>query len=224
MTDQEILERAERAAISVVVPDGRFEDLLRRRDRKRRNQRIAAGVVGIAVFAAAVWIVTSGLSLDRSEKVVVPADTGPAVTKSTPIGIVRRSRAGCSLKVATDPAHYTNPKPGQIPSGPGRLTVINDTHRAVGFALFYLDTETLSFGEFEQIASDVRYRPIVIPPPGAVRLSERRVEAGASGTIRDNFTTGQTYAVVCAHSLHGIDIFKEALVGPLTVVGPILVQ
>jgi Tol biopolymer transport system component len=63
-------------------PDGAFERLSLRRDRKRRNQRIAAGVVGIAVFVAAVWIVTSGLSLDRSDKPVAPAGevTGPAET------------------------------------------------------------------------------------------------------------------------------------------------
>jgi hypothetical protein len=62
-------------------PDA-LESTLRRRDRKRRNQRIAAGVVGIAVFVAAIWIVTSGLSLDRSETSVVPGGdvTGPAVT------------------------------------------------------------------------------------------------------------------------------------------------
>ena len=67
------------------MPDA-FERVLARRDRKRRNQRIAAGVVGIAVFVAAVWAVTSGLSLDRSEKSVVPAGTGPVQTavQSTP--------------------------------------------------------------------------------------------------------------------------------------------
>ena len=37
-----------------------LEAVLRRRDRKRRNRRIAAGVVGIAVFVAAVLVVTSG--------------------------------------------------------------------------------------------------------------------------------------------------------------------
>ena len=65
---------------------GSFERLVRRRDRKRRNQRIAAGIVGIAVFVAAVWIVTSGLSLDRSEKSVAPAgeETGPAETAPPP--------------------------------------------------------------------------------------------------------------------------------------------
>ena len=58
------------------MPDA-FERVLARRDRKRRNQRIAAGVVGIAAFVAAVWIVTSGLPFDRSE---MPAATGPAET------------------------------------------------------------------------------------------------------------------------------------------------
>jgi hypothetical protein len=72
----------ERGVGGVTPPPDGFERMLRRRDRKRRNQRIAAGVVGIAVFVAAVWIVTSGLSLDRSEKSVAPAGevTGPAET------------------------------------------------------------------------------------------------------------------------------------------------
>jgi Tol biopolymer transport system component len=77
MSDQELLDRAERAARSVALPDGRFDDLLRRRDRKRRNQRIAAGVVGIAVFVAAVWIVTSGLSFDRTEQPAIQPTPSP---------------------------------------------------------------------------------------------------------------------------------------------------
>jgi hypothetical protein len=81
----DLLERESR---TVDLEPGDFERLVRRRDRKRRNQRIAAGVVGIAVFVAAVWIVTSGLSLLRSEKSVVPGgtglvQTGPAVTVPT---------------------------------------------------------------------------------------------------------------------------------------------
>jgi hypothetical protein len=79
----------EREIVRVAVerlapPEPSYERLVRRRDRKRRNQRIAAGVVGIAVFVVAVWIVTSVSSLDRSEKVVPatsgttgPAETGP---------------------------------------------------------------------------------------------------------------------------------------------------
>jgi hypothetical protein len=71
--------------------DDAFERTLRRRNRKRRNQRIAAGVVGMAVFVASVWIVTSEGWLDRGETSVVPgtdvtgptAETGPADTGPT---------------------------------------------------------------------------------------------------------------------------------------------
>ena len=59
---------------------GSFERLVHRRNRKRRNQRITAGVVGIAVFVVAVWIVTSGLSFDRTQ---TPAATGPVQTGPT---------------------------------------------------------------------------------------------------------------------------------------------
>ena len=67
-------------------PDG-FERMLRRRDRKRRNQRIAAGVVGIAVFVAAIWIVTSGGPVDHS---ITPGVTGPtsASDEPAPVGLV----------------------------------------------------------------------------------------------------------------------------------------
>jgi WD40 repeat protein len=61
-------------------PDG-FERMLRRRDRKRRNQRISAGVVGIAVFVAAVWVVTTGGSFNRTQQPAVqPTPTPPAGT------------------------------------------------------------------------------------------------------------------------------------------------
>ena len=59
-----------------------LEEFHNRRDRKRRNQRIAAGVVGIAVFVAAVWIVTSVGSFDRTQTPAVPggSETGPTET------------------------------------------------------------------------------------------------------------------------------------------------
>jgi len=68
------------------APEPSFEGFLRRHDRKRRNQRITAGAVGIAIFVAAVWIVTIGVSFDRSR---TPADRGPVsvpprVTGSSP--------------------------------------------------------------------------------------------------------------------------------------------
>ena len=58
-------------------PEPSYERLVHRRNRKRRNQRISAGVVGIAVFVAAVWIVTSGGPFDRSK---TPAAPGPSVS------------------------------------------------------------------------------------------------------------------------------------------------
>jgi Tol biopolymer transport system component len=58
-------------------PPDAFERLRRRRDRKRRNQRIAAGVVGIAVFVAAIWIVTTGGTFDRTK---TPAAPDPSVS------------------------------------------------------------------------------------------------------------------------------------------------
>src|SRR5215207_3130183 len=79
-----VLERAmERVELRPFTLDG-FHT---RRERKRRNQRIAAGVVGIAVFVAAVWIVTAGGAFDRG---ATPAVTGPTPTPEYPgqVGIV----------------------------------------------------------------------------------------------------------------------------------------
>jgi hypothetical protein len=77
--ERELVERAVRA---LVREEPSFDDLIKRRHRKRRNQRIAAGVVGIAVFVAAIWIVTSGGVFDRTQTPAVPgpAETGPTET------------------------------------------------------------------------------------------------------------------------------------------------
>ena len=78
---KELLDRE--ARLIDAAPDA-LGSALRRRDRKRRNQRITAGVVGIAVFVAAVWIVTSGLSFDRTQTPIAPrpAVPGPVETRS----------------------------------------------------------------------------------------------------------------------------------------------
>ena len=70
----DVLERFERL---VQAPEPSFEGFLLRRDRKRRNQRIAAGVVAIAIFAAPVaWIATNSRPSDRTE---TPGSAGPTV-------------------------------------------------------------------------------------------------------------------------------------------------
>jgi hypothetical protein len=62
-------------------PEAPLEVFLRRRDRKRRNQRIAAGAVGIAVFGAAIWGVTIGEPPGRSQ---APGSTSPTVAPDYP--------------------------------------------------------------------------------------------------------------------------------------------
>lgn len=68
------------------VPEPSFERFLRRRDRKRRNQRIAAGAVGIGVFVATIWVVTSGEISDRGSTIGGSAPT--TIPNVDRIGIV----------------------------------------------------------------------------------------------------------------------------------------
>jgi WD40 repeat protein len=63
--EREIVRRAVEA---LAPPEPSFDRLLHRRNRKRRNQRITAGIVGIAVFVAAVWIVTTGGPFNRTQQ------------------------------------------------------------------------------------------------------------------------------------------------------------
>jgi dipeptidyl aminopeptidase/acylaminoacyl peptidase len=61
----------EQASARFDVPDLPFEGVLRRRDRKRRNQRIAAGAVGLAI---AIAIMALGSVVLRSAREPQPAD------------------------------------------------------------------------------------------------------------------------------------------------------
>jgi len=70
----------ERESGRFIQADGAFERLVRRRDHKRRNQRIAAGVLGIAVFAFAAIGFVRLLGAERGS-VIGPA-TSPSPTAS----------------------------------------------------------------------------------------------------------------------------------------------
>ena len=85
--EREIVRRAIEA---LDPPEPSFERLVRRRDRKRTNRRITAGVVGMAVFVAAVLILRDVASLNHTQTPVVPggAGSGPAVTNEPPTGAV----------------------------------------------------------------------------------------------------------------------------------------
>lgn len=74
----------ERIARRIPVPEPAYQQILRRRDRKGRNQRILAGTVGIAVFVSAVWIVTTGVPFDQSRTEVVPGGTGTGSGETGP--------------------------------------------------------------------------------------------------------------------------------------------
>jgi hypothetical protein len=75
-------ERLDREIEGLQISSEALAKTVARARRRSRNKRIAAGVVGIAVFVAAVWIVTSGLSFDRSQTPAVPggSETGPTET------------------------------------------------------------------------------------------------------------------------------------------------
>ena len=68
----DLKELLDREARRVDETSDALGSVLRRRDRKRRKQRIAAGLVGIAVFVAAVWVVTTGGSFHNAQTPAVP--------------------------------------------------------------------------------------------------------------------------------------------------------
>jgi hypothetical protein len=180
--ERQVFERVMRG---FVPPDDSLERLAHRRDRKRRNQRIAAGVVGIAVFVAAVWIVTSVGSLDRSETSVVPGGdvTGPAET-----GPAETGPAETGPTVAPDTGSngngYRIPPAGTAVSTPVEGELIAETNYPYPtYVRVYADGRVLSWDLGED------------PPcwasscPGGVPFVERRlspegVELVRSGAVR----------------------------------------
>jgi len=92
-----LLQRADRAVSGVPLPADGIEGVRRRRDRKRRNQRIEAGVVGIAIFLAAVSIVAVEVGSDRTSTPIAPptyvAPEPPVVPR---IGLVGLAPEGMS--------------------------------------------------------------------------------------------------------------------------------
>jgi Tol biopolymer transport system component len=71
---KQLLERAKRA---FDPPSDVMDALVDRRDRRRRSQRIAAGAVGIAVFVAVVWVLTSSIASDRTRTPANPPTPTP---------------------------------------------------------------------------------------------------------------------------------------------------
>jgi hypothetical protein len=74
----------ERVGEHAPFPGDAFERMLRRRDRKQRNQRLAAASVGIAVFAAVVALALGAVDRHGSPIVGVPSASGQVTFWSTP--------------------------------------------------------------------------------------------------------------------------------------------
>jgi hypothetical protein len=127
----------ERAGARYEPPDLRMEALLKRRDRKRRNQRMVAGVVGIAVFAAATWVVTTGLPFDQTRTEGIPGGegTGPAETGPVETGPAATDAGWDGVGLPPEDAVPSTPVEGELiaefrhewpPAGSGFVYVYAD--------------------------------------------------------------------------------------------------
>lgn len=91
MIDEHELVR--RAVEGLSPPEPAFDRLLDRRDRRHRNERVAAALAGLAIFAAGVWAVASSEPLPTSPPggpsptVRVPEPV-PEATYPGPVGLV----------------------------------------------------------------------------------------------------------------------------------------
>ena len=146
-------------------PDG-FERMLRRRDRNQRNQRITAGLVGIAVFVAAVWIVTTSGPFDRA---LTPGGggtaTGPTVTEPT---------------IAPEAAGIVGlPTPGAAPSTPehGRLVLYLEGGVGPWTALWVYADGRLIWGDVGNLPADA-------PTVGATGFVEQHLTPAGVGFLQ----------------------------------------
>jgi hypothetical protein len=175
----------ERIADRATMPEPAMERLVRRRARRQRNRRIAAGAVGVAITIVLLAVLGTGGALNRHQPI-----GSPTVAPSS-IGTVTITNAGCTIDGDTTPA-------------PGAYTVlvINDTD----------ETKTLVVAK---VASDQRYARILalvdrIRPRFGIRdhhlvqtnfqygnTSTMGVDAHESVVISGAFNPG-TYGIQCA--------------------------
>jgi hypothetical protein len=150
----------DRLAPLVEAPEPSFEAFLRRRDRKRRNQRIAAGVVGIAVFVAAVWVVTTAGSFDRTR---TPADK-PTVNlsetaKEVALGFLDAYAAFDAQKAMTYVADDADLRGvlnvgHQVPANTEGLSLKLSLLQALGYEQTVTSCEAAAFGSDTSVVCD----------------------------------------------------------------------
>ena len=147
-----VLERAARRAPTPNLP---FERVLHRRDRKRRTQRIAAGIVGFAIFLAAIALV----AISPTDRTVTPlGGGGPQPTGSAEPTLAPEGGGIVGL-----------PTPGATPSAPehGRLVLYLE-----GGGPF---TAVWVYADGRLIWGDVGNLPAGAPTEGATGFVEQRL-------------------------------------------------
>lgn len=106
---KELMQRADGAVSRIPLPEDGFQRLTRVRVRRRRNQRIIAAGVGLAIGLAAV---IAGTSILRSSPSPAPGDTLPPI--STPPSTIAFGRAGDGGASATAAQVYLEHPDGTI--------------------------------------------------------------------------------------------------------------
>ena len=134
-------ETLERIARRIPVPEPAHERMLRRRDRRRRNPRIAAGVVGLALFVATVPAVgTLGLS-DGTQGPAGGAETGPTATGPAETGPTTSGPYGFD----PDADYVGLPPEGSRPGGAEASELIAETHAIfIGWVYVFEDGRVIS--------------------------------------------------------------------------------
>ena len=117
----------ERFAPLFPAPEPSFEGFLRRRDRKRRNQRMAAGIVGLLFFVAPVAFFAGRISVERTQVPAGPGPTvspGPTVTPSPAVvGVIGLPPEGAKPSTPTHGRLVLGFLFGHSDGDPGRFSV-----------------------------------------------------------------------------------------------------
>jgi hypothetical protein len=171
----------ERAAARFELPDLPMERLLRRRDRKQRNQRIAAFVVAISVLAVPAAVVATSRTAERTP---TPGETGssPSPTDAAPVAEAHQPDPGLARVNVME-----LPPEGAAPSSParGELLLAADgrgqaSRRLLTHIYLYADGRLIWWreGDLPEGASAHEILEQRLTPEGAELL---RSEAASSG-------------------------------------------
>ena len=165
-------ELVQRAVRDLVREEPSFESLTSRRDRKRRNKRIAAGIAGLSLFMITVLPVgIVGLS-NRTQTPAVPggAETGPEVSGPTSTDPSVGPDAGWMFSgLPPEGTPVSTPEEGELVAHYGGPL------RGAGFVYVYADGRVISWGGVGNQGRDGIYER---------RLTPEGVELVRSGAVK----------------------------------------